>query len=212
MAPRCRADVDRRDRSQPGDARSRNAIGTQRPVEWRQADAMALAVRRRRVRCGRMPVRRHVLSRSARGVCRGAPRAEAGRYVFVQRLGPDRRQRIRRVRATRPRIGVPADPPRFLREPRTVISTRTASARSRARRLRESSRHRRPSTARSRAASPRFPALGFCHGSPLRSEIAARDPARLGDVVDAATETLARRFGQDAIDGKMQAHVVTVRK
>jgi SAM-dependent methyltransferase len=65
--------------------------------------------------------------------------------------------------------------------------------------------------ARSRADSARVPALGFCHGTPLRSEIEARDPSRLGDVVDAATETVARRFGNDAVDGRMLANVITIR-
>jgi SAM-dependent methyltransferase len=65
---------------------------------------------------------------------------------------------------------------------------------------------------RSVAKSPRFPALGFCHGTPLRSEIEARDASRLGDVVDAAAETIARRCGTEAVDGRMRANVVTIRK
>ena len=65
---------------------------------------------------------------------------------------------------------------------------------------------------RSVAKSPRFPSLGFCHGTPLRSEIEARDASRLGDVVDAATDTIARRFGAEAVDGRMRANVVTMRK
>ena len=46
----------------------------------------------------------------------------------------------------------------------------------------------------------------------MRSEIEARDASRLREVVDAATQAIARQFGAEAIDGKMQAHVVTVRK
>jgi SAM-dependent methyltransferase len=65
---------------------------------------------------------------------------------------------------------------------------------------------------RSVAKSSRFPALGFCHGTPLRNEIEARDASRLGDVVDAAAEAIARRFGTEAVDGRMRANVVTVRK
>jgi len=62
---------------------------------------------------------------------------------------------------------------------------------------------------RSRAPSPRDPAIGFCQGSPLRSEIEARAPDRLDDVTEAAARALAARFGEGAIDGKMQAHVMT---
>ena len=65
---------------------------------------------------------------------------------------------------------------------------------------------------RSVAQSPRFAALGFCHGTPMRNEIEARDASRLGDVVDAATQAIARRFGSETVDGRMLANVVTIRK
>jgi SAM-dependent methyltransferase len=64
-------------------------------------------------------------------------------------------------------------------------------------------------TLRSRAASARDPAMGMCEGSPLRNEIEARDPSRLGEAVDAATRAIAERFGTGAVDGKMQAHILT---
>jgi SAM-dependent methyltransferase len=64
--------------------------------------------------------------------------------------------------------------------------------------------------ARSRADSPRVPAIAYCQGTPLRNEIEARDPARLGRATEAATEAVAQRFGRGAVDGKIQAHVVTV--
>jgi SAM-dependent methyltransferase len=64
-------------------------------------------------------------------------------------------------------------------------------------------------TLRSRAASARDPAMGLCEGSPLRNEIEARDPSRLGEAVDAATRAIAERFGTGAVDGKMQAHILT---
>jgi len=62
---------------------------------------------------------------------------------------------------------------------------------------------------RSRAPSPRDPAIGFCQGSPLRSEIEARAPDRLDEVTEAAARALAARFGEGAIEGRMQAHVMT---
>jgi ubiquinone/menaquinone biosynthesis C-methylase UbiE len=67
-------------------------------------------------------------------------------------------------------------------------------------------------TARSRADSPRVPALAYCHGTPLRSEIEARDPSLLGEATDTVTAFIARRFGTHAVDGKIQAHVVTIKK
>jgi SAM-dependent methyltransferase len=62
---------------------------------------------------------------------------------------------------------------------------------------------------RSRAASPRDPAIGFCQGTPLRNEIEARDPSRLAEATDAAEAALAARFGQGPIEGKIQAIVIT---
>ena len=66
--------------------------------------------------------------------------------------------------------------------------------------------------ARSRAASPRIPAIAYCQGTPLRNEIEARDPARLGEATDVAAEAIAGRFGRGAVDAKIQAHVVTVER
>jgi SAM-dependent methyltransferase len=49
--------------------------------------------------------------------------------------------------------------------------------------------------ARSRAESSRIPAVAYCQGTPLRSEIEARDASRLGEATDIAAEAIARRFG-----------------
>lgn len=61
----------------------------------------------------------------------------------------------------------------------------------------------------SAAPSARDLAIGFCQGSPLRSEIEERDPSRLREATDAATEALLSRFGEGAIVGKMCAHLIT---
>lgn len=66
--------------------------------------------------------------------------------------------------------------------------------------------------ARSKAASPRIPALAFCQGTPLRSEIEARDKTRLAEATDFAAAAVARRFGSGAVDSKMQAHVVAIER
>jgi SAM-dependent methyltransferase len=64
--------------------------------------------------------------------------------------------------------------------------------------------------ARSRATSARVPAVGYCQGTPLRNEIEARDASRLGEATDVAAEAIAQRFGRGPVDGKIQAHIVTV--
>ena len=62
---------------------------------------------------------------------------------------------------------------------------------------------------RSRAASARDAVIGFCEGSPLRSEIEARKDASLEQATDLAAELLAQRFGRGAVDGRIRALIVT---
>ena len=66
--------------------------------------------------------------------------------------------------------------------------------------------------ARSRASSPRDAALAFCQGTPLRNEIEARDASRLEEATDFAAAAIARRFGPGTVDARMQAHVVTLER
>jgi hypothetical protein len=63
--------------------------------------------------------------------------------------------------------------------------------------------------ARSRAKSSRVPAIAYCLGTPLRNEIEARDASQLGEATDLTAEAIAKRFGREAVDGKIQAHIVT---
>lgn len=62
---------------------------------------------------------------------------------------------------------------------------------------------------RSRAVSALAAAVAFCQGTPLRNEIEARAGPRLAEATAAAAAALAGRFGDGAVDGKIQAHVVT---
>jgi ubiquinone/menaquinone biosynthesis C-methylase UbiE len=61
---------------------------------------------------------------------------------------------------------------------------------------------------RGRAPSPRHAAVGLCQGTPLRAEIEARAPGRLGGVTDEAARAVAARFGDGPVDSGMQAHVI----
>jgi hypothetical protein len=63
---------------------------------------------------------------------------------------------------------------------------------------------------RSAADSPRVPAIAYCQGTPLRNELEERDPTRLQEITDRAAQALERRFGAGPIDGKIQAHIVSV--
>ena len=63
---------------------------------------------------------------------------------------------------------------------------------------------------RSRAKSARDAAIAYCRGTPLRSEIEARDPSQLGKATDIAAEAIAQRFGRGIVDSKIQAHIVAI--
>ena len=104
----------------------------------------------------------------------------------------------------------PEDPPRFMaRTPHGYHDARVIAAD-----LSRAGFAARPHfdtvTARSRASSFRVPAIAYCHGTPLRTEIEARGATRLEEATDIAAEAIAQRFGRGAVDGRIQAIVVTI--
>lgn len=106
----------------------------------------------------------------------------------------------------------PEDPPRFLVRTPHGYHDKTVIARDLARGGFRGMPEIATVTARSRASSPRLPAIALCQGTPMRGEIEARDATRLEAATDAAEAALARRFGTGPIDGRMQAHVVVVER
>jgi ubiquinone/menaquinone biosynthesis C-methylase UbiE len=63
--------------------------------------------------------------------------------------------------------------------------------------------------ARSKAPSPRHPAIAYCQGTPLRNEIVARNASQLELATTKAADAIERRFGSGAVDGRIQANVIT---
>ena len=63
----------------------------------------------------------------------------------------------------------------------------------------------------SRAPSPRHPAIAYCQGTPLRSEIEARDAEKLQAATDYAASVIAKRHGHGEVAAKIQAHVINAR-
>ena len=132
-----------------------------------------------------------------------------GRFLF-QRVGSHHGKRVRGHCRGRAGFSLPEDPPRFLsRTPYGYHDRRTIE-----RDLANGGFTAPPRidtlAARSRAASPHIPAVAFCQGTPLRNEIEARDASGLGEATDPAAEATAERFGRGDVDGKIQAHVVTI--
>ena len=186
------------------------AVVMARAIEWRQADAMQLpfgdatfdlAV----CQFGAMffPDKPHAFSEVRRVLRRG------GTFMFSvwDRIAENEFADV----VTQALAEMfPHDPPRFLvRPPHGYHNVETIAADIAAAGFEE------PPTIstlsmRSRADSPRVPAIAYCQGTPLRSEIEARDASRLAEATDLAAEAIAARFGPGEVDGKIQAHVIAV--
>lgn len=186
------------------------AIGTTRPVEWRQADAMALPFPDGEfdtIVCqfGVMffPEKSKAFSEARRVLKAG------GVFMFNVWDRISENEFADTVTSALESV-FPKDPPRFLaRTPHGYHDLRTIE-----RDLAVAGFQGSPQivtvAARSRAQSSRIPAIAYCEGTPLRNEIEARDASRLSEATDVAARAIAERFGTGAVDGKIQAHIVTV--
>ncbi|MDB5967647.1 MAG: SAM-dependent methyltransferase [Hydrocarboniphaga sp.] len=187
-------------------------VGVKRNVEWRQADAMQLPFSEGTfdaVVCqfGAMffPDKPKAFSEALRVLRSG------GVFIFNVWDRIEENEFADTVTSALASV-FPDDPPRFMaRTPhgyhdRATIEQDLAMA--------GFTRQARIATvaARSRAESPRVPAVAYCQGTPLRNEIEARDAGRLEEATDIATAALVQRFGSGAVDGKIQAHVIMIER
>jgi hypothetical protein len=104
----------------------------------------------------------------------------------------------------------PDDPPRFMARTPHGYHDRSTIERDLAESGFTASPRITTVAARSQATSAWVPAIAYCQGTPLRNEIEARDASRLGEATDFAAEAIAWRFGRANVDGKIQAHIVTI--
>lgn len=185
-------------------------IGTARPVEWRQADAMKLPFQDHSFdalvcQFGVMffPDRAKAFSEARRVL-------KPGGVLIFNTWDKLEENEFAHVVTTALEPLFPGDPPRFL--PRTPYGYFDHETIGRDLAAGGFTRPPRIATvaARSRAESARIPSIAYCQGTPLRNEIESRDAAKLGAATDAAAEAIARRFGRGTVDAKIQAHVVTI--
>jgi SAM-dependent methyltransferase len=183
--------------------------GTQRPVEWRPADAMALPFPDASFDCvvcqfGVMffPDKVHALGEARRVLAPG------GILLFNAWDRIEENDFAHAIAGALARL-FPADPPRFMaRTPHgyhdvELIRRDVASAG-----FAHASLETLP--ARSRAARPLDPAIAYCQGTPWRGEIEAR--GSLEEATRVSADAIALRFGTGAVDGKIQAHVVMAQR
>jgi len=188
------------------------AVGTERVVEWQQADAMQLPFPDESfdaVVCqfGVMffPEKSKAFSEARRVLRPG------GTFIFNVWDKLSENEFADAVEAALESV-FPDDPPRFLSRTPYGYHDSGAIERDLANGGFGASPRIETVAARSRAASPRITAVAFCQGTPLRNEIEARAASRLDEATDTAAEVITERFGAGAVDGKIQAHVVTVER
>lgn len=186
------------------------AVGTDRPVEWHQADAMNLPFRDEEfdaVVCqfGVMffPDKSKAFSEARRVLKPG------GIFIFNVWDKISENEFADTVNHVLESM-FPEDPPHFMaRTPhgyydRTTIEQDLISGGFR------KSAQIVTLTTYSCAPSPRVPAIAFCQATPLRNEIEVRDASRLSEATDVVANAIAERFGLQVVEGKIQAHVVSI--
>jgi SAM-dependent methyltransferase len=196
----------------PGMLETAKQVGTLRPVQWQQADAMQLPFADSEfdvVVCqfGVMffPDKGHAFAEARRVLRPG------GAFVFNAWDRIEENEFADIVTDALATI-FPADPPRFMaRTPHGYHDRATIERDLRAGGF-ETAAQIDTIAARSRAPTARHPAIAYCQGSPLRSEIEARDAARLAEATDFAAAEIERRFGAGPVDAKIQAHVIVVER
>ena len=187
-----------------------SGLGTQRPVEWRQADAMQMPFQDGSfdaVVCqfGVMffPDKSKAFSEARRVLKSG------GVFIFSVWDRITENEFADTVTTALESL-FPTDPPRFLARTPHGYYDRSTIERDLANGGFVASPQITTVATRSRAHSSRVPAIAYCQGTPVRNEIEVRDASRIGEATDIAAEAIAHRFGRGAVDGKIQAHIVTI--
>lgn len=188
------------------------AVGTARAIEWRQADAMQLPFPDESfdiVVCqfGAMffPDKPKAFAEARRVLRPG------GRFIFNVWDAIEQNEFAEAVTFALQQM-FPDDPPRFMaRTPHGYSDTAAI-----AQHLSEAGFVHAPLittlASHSRATSARIPAIAYCQGTLLRSEIETRNSSGLVDATIAAEMEIAKRFGDGVVEGKIQAHVVVVER
>lgn len=185
------------------------AIGTVRPVQWRQADAMKLPFTDASfdlVVCqfgvmffadkpAAFAEARRVLRPGGRLLFNVWDTIESNEFAQVV------------TDALAPLFA--ADPPRFLARTPHGYHDRDQIAADLRRGGFGGSVSLSTLAARSIADSAWKPAMAYCQGTPLRNEIEARGSVSLEQATRHAAQAIAQRFGAGAVDGAIRAHVVS---
>ncbi|WP_028935107.1 class I SAM-dependent methyltransferase [Pseudonocardia spinosispora] len=187
-------------------------MGTDRPVTWAAADAMALpfpdssfdvvvcqfGIMFMRDRVRALAEARRVLRRDGVLLFNTWDRIEENEFVGVVSDA---------VAAL-----FPADPPTFINrvphgyhDPHAIRDDVRAAGFTRSLRVISVQ-------ALSHAASARSVAVACCCGTPLLTEIETRDRSKVDEAIESASRAIEDRFGQGPISGRLSAWIVSARK
>lgn len=185
-------------------------IGTKRPVHWRQADALQLPFEDEEFDAVVCQFGVMFFPNKAKAFSEARRVLKAGGVLLFNVWDRIEENEFAHTVTTALESIFPEDPPRFMaRTPHGYHDLATIEQD-----LRSGGFVSPPDfntvSARSTARSARIPALAYCQGTPLRNEIEARDASRLGEATDVAAVAIAQRFGRGVVDGKIQAHIVTI--
>jgi len=185
-------------------------VGTARPVQWQQADAMQLPFADasfEAVVCqfGVMffPDKPKAFTETHRVL------EEKGTFLFSVWDRVETNELVVTVREALAAI-FPEDAPRFMsRAPHAYFDV-DVIANDLARAGFENAPNIEGVVLQSRASSAAEAALALVQGTPMRNEIEARDASRLGPATDAVAEAIVRRYGAGVVETSMRAYVVEV--
>ena len=188
------------------------AVGTSRPVEWRQADAMQLPFDDASfdaVVCqfGVMffPDKAKAFAEARRVLRPG------GAFMFNVWDRIEENEIVDTVTQALAEL-FPDDPPRFMHRGPHGYSDRAVIAQD----LAGGGFTRPPEIVTlaqvSSAPNARDAVTGYCQGSPLRAEIEVKGPDALAKATDAAAAAVEKVFGAGPIEGRIQAHVIVIER
>ena len=187
-----------------------SALGAKRTVEWRQADAMRLPFEDGAFDAVVCQFGVMFFPEKSRAYSEARRVLRSGGVFLFNTWDRIEENEFADIVTTALEALFPEDPPRFLaRTPHGYHDHEAIKLD-----LEEGGFTSSPKiitlAARSRADSSRVPAIAYCQGTPLRNEIEGRDASRLGEATDIAAQAIAQRFGRAAVDGKIQAHIVSI--
>lgn len=197
------------DLNQPMIARAA-AIGTTRPVEWRQADALQLPFEDGTFDAVVCQFGVMFFPEKAKAFAEARRMLRPGGVFLFNVWDRIEENDFAHDVTTALTTVFPDDPPRFLARTPHGYYDHGSIARDLARGGFTARPRFETVAARSRTKSFEIPAIAYCQGTPLRNEIEARDASRLVEATNVAAAAIGERFGCGAVDGKIQAHVVSI--